>query len=310
MPISRHSPIRKVLGATRDEICRTYKISNAEAFQRISHFITVNKEQWFSERPHIQYHDPFCRMAYLYVNVAVHAALVEEALRCSRVLADRVLASAMRGQSLNVCALGGGPGSELIGLIRFVERARSLKRPVAIDFALIDRTPEWDETWHGLKEGIDGEFMESYGSARAAWPAIVSRSFLPIDLTRPEKLADFATRFSATHLFIVSYLVSELEFDLAAFKLTIECLVERTRPGAVWLFLDRNQAWVKRAARTLTADCKMTVLDEHELRGEFEVDPAEYREWYLNIEPLPRSKFDAFMLVAESGRAVEVAGVG
>src|SRR5438270_13015883 len=118
MPIDRFRALGGVLSQVRDEICRLHQITPVEAFKRTERFINENSQQWRLETPNINYADPFCRIAYLYMNVSVHSRLLELAFEGFEPLKALVQAKAAAGDELRVCALGGGPGSELLGLVR------------------------------------------------------------------------------------------------------------------------------------------------------------------------------------------------
>ena len=300
MAISRLGSLHDVLSQTCDVICSLYGISREEAFARVECFIEENSRRWRLPEPAIDYHDPFCRMAYLYMNVAVHAALFEDAL-CKHAAAGAVVGTlAASGEELRVCALGGGPGSELLGLVRFIETMHLGGRPACLDFLLIDRVPEWDESWHALKQGIDRQLRTSYGQDRATWPVSISRSFLPLDVTAPPDFRNFATRFNGVHLFILCYLASEVKGRMADLRNVLAMLVNRAPSGALILVIDRDEREVRDGVQTVLAGLPGV---EHSAlvkqRGVLEDDLAELGEWYMNIEALPRSRWLAFSSLAQ-----------
>src|SRR5262245_60789046 len=113
--IGRLFSLRAVLSQTRNVICDNYGITEAEALERTQRFIRDNSEKWRVEDPSINYNDPFCRMAYLYMNVAVHATLVEQAFSSYPDIKLLIENRVTSGSDLQICVLGGGPGSELLG---------------------------------------------------------------------------------------------------------------------------------------------------------------------------------------------------
>ena len=248
--------------------------------------------------PAIQYEDPFCRMAYLYMNVAIHASLVEHSLRSFRKIVPLFKEKIAQGQEIRICALGGGPGSELLGVVRFIESLK-LAQPAYLDFTLVDRVKEWDESWHALKKGVDDQLQKEYGPNRSKWPAVISRSFLPLNVTAAGDFRDFAIRFNGIDIFIFCYLVSELKEYVRGFEETLQLLVSRAAPGALLLFIDRDQKHVRETNERLIKDnSSLAFVDKKQERGSLDEDVRDLGEWYINIPSLPRQKWLTYFLLA------------
>jgi hypothetical protein len=296
-PISRLRSLQSVLSQTRNAICDLYGITEADAFSRVQAFIEDNSERWRLEDPNINYEDPFCRMAYLYMNVAVHASLVEEALgfypQVRKLIQQRVAES----RDIQIGIMGGGPGSELLGIVRYIQSLR-LARPAHLDLVLVDRMREWDESWHALKSGIDDELKNSYGDNRGAWPVSISRSFLPLDMTSVQDFAHFATRFGNIDLFLVTYLVSELKGSVAELTNVLRTLISRAHPASLVLFIDRNEKVVRYAVQKMIHNIGLQSLGLHQVRGELTDRLEDLGDWYINIPFLPRQRWLAFFHMA------------
>ena len=97
------------------------------------------------------YSDPAARLAYVYSYVAAHSSYVRGLLRSS----DPLLRKIQSDGKLNVACLGGGPGSELMGLIQVcVELGR--KGPLAC--WLLDSEDGWSETWNHVDDELNAKF--------------------------------------------------------------------------------------------------------------------------------------------------------
>lgn len=298
--INRLLVLQGVLSQTRDVICETYKISKEEAFEGIQAFIDENSERWRLVDPQINYQDPFCRMAYLYMNVAVHAALIETALSSFPKIQKLFRDKAKTESDLHVCALGGGPGSELIGVVRHIERLNLKGKTIHLDFALTDLIREWDESWHALKTGVDRQLREIYGGNRNEWPVSISRSFLQINATSPADLKSFATRFRSIDIFLICYLVSELKDSTAQFEEVIKALTDKAPPGALFLFIDRNERKVRQSVeRIIEQSPELKSLGIRIETGGLEDDLRDFGEWYINLPRIPRSRWRAFIALAQ-----------
>jgi hypothetical protein len=300
MPMKYFKVLQPVLSQTRDVICDVHGLSKDEAFKKAEEFVKENSQKWRLPDPAIKYEDPFCRMAYLYMNVAIHASLVENALFAFPTLKTMFLNKIDSSIDLRICALGGGPGAELLGVVRFIEQLK-LSRVAYLDFLLVDRIKEWDESWHALKQGVDQQLKIEYGTDRNKWPTSVSRSFLSLDLTSPRDFVNFATRFNGIDLFILCYVLSELKAFLAGeFATVLDFLVNRAAPQALFLFVDRDEREIRTGIQGLIENnAQLSLVDVKEDRGRLQDDPADLGEWYINLPSLPRQKWLVFSALAQ-----------
>jgi hypothetical protein len=299
MSPSPFSFLQPVLSQLCDVICQTYAIDRSEAFSRAQGFIEENSERWRLDDSNLQYGDPFCRVAYLYMNVAVHARLVERALLMFPTFKDRLGQVVQEERELRVCALGGGPGSELLGITLYLDKILETGRQCHLDFLLVDRVNEWDESWHALKQGVDDYFRKKYGASKAKWPMLISRSFISLDLTNADLFSNFATRFNDIDIFVASYLVSEVMDRVKEFERVIEVLASRVKHGSLFLFVDRNQTAVREAVESLiVSNQHLGLVGLERGQGRLEDDPSELGEWFMNIPSLPRKRWQTFFALS------------
>ena len=86
--------------------------------------------EYRSQNPQIDYRDPLCRLGYLYRHAAANATAFERGLNNSNLLANF---SDAGKQDLNVCAVGGGPGTELLGLAKhLIDKKDYLLRKIVL----------------------------------------------------------------------------------------------------------------------------------------------------------------------------------
>jgi len=280
-------------------LCKKRGLERNEVFSRVSSFIDENSEEWRKEEPDIDYGNPFCRLAYLYINVPVHAELIKRAFANFSELWSEISNRDDLG-NLGVCAMGGGPGAELLGFSRFVSSRDFSDSPVIADFLLIDRVAEWDETWHVLKRSIDRSFYEQFGSDRQNWPLFASRSFLPLSLTDSQDFSFFSARFKRVRIYILSYVVSELLRSKEDLEGVIEYLCSLSGTGTKFLFIDRSQPEVVRAVNDVVEQSSYLISSETlKTRDEWKTDFEKAGDWYYRIPRLPRSKWQSFFHLAE-----------
>jgi CheY-like chemotaxis protein len=197
-------------------------------------------------------------------------------------------------------AMGGGPGAELLGFSDFVCRKNFSNTPIIIDFLLVDRVAEWDETWHILKSSVDRSLLEQYGKDRQQWPVFTSRSFLPMSLTDPDQFSHFSVRFRDVRIYILSYVVSELLHLVTNLADVIDYLSSISQQGAKILFIDRSQPEVMAATKEIIEEIDgLRTCDLIKRREEWDVNFEDLGDWYLQIPRLPRSSWQSFFHLAE-----------
>jgi hypothetical protein len=176
----------------------------------------------------IDYRDPATRFAYMFTYVAYHAATVA---RLFEILYGgyESVHQLFNQPRLKVSCLGGGPGSEVLGLYKFL---RAVDPPglqtVAID--LIDRVNHWAEEWPDtVMEALHG----------AAWHLVPT--YYSFDLTQPKDWKG-RQRHLRADLFLLVFLLSELLGHKAEAEPFFEDLLGRAASGSQLFYVDNN-AW-------------------------------------------------------------------
>ena len=119
--------VKSALDALLAGICSHKGLSGAQALNMVAGHLRTMSNEWFSgEAPNIAYCDPLCRFAYLYSHTAVNANLCEVAVRSLPVVDLHILNRLNTVGELRVCAFGGGPGTELLALSKFLMRKKAL----------------------------------------------------------------------------------------------------------------------------------------------------------------------------------------
>lgn len=292
--------IANTLSKTCDVICETQGIQRAKVYELTQKFIEQNSEEWKNNTPAINYRNPYCRMAYIYMNVAVHSHLIKTSFIRNKAT---ILESFETNKKYTISSFGGGPGSELIGVVSFlVENAQTILG-TSLDFLLVDKVAEWDDSWHALKDGIDDYLESTWGKEWRRWPFIISRSFLPLDVTLVDDFVNFGTRFRNTNLFLFSYICSELKAKENEFRAVVEYLTRQARTGALFLFIDRNETQVRKLVERIIGSIPiLETINSETFIGRIDYDLSKFGEWYINIESLPRRSWQTFTIIGRITR--------
>ena len=149
-----------------------------------------NQKEWFSGGvPNLNYQCQDCRLAYLYIVAASNANIFKHVLESNTDLNNYVRSVAQNNRSLKVCALGGGPGTELMAITKFFHE-QPLGFCVTVDFQLLDKVQEWANSWYGIRDAINNTLQTAYGVDRTNWPLLPCGNFIACDVTNPKSLSN------------------------------------------------------------------------------------------------------------------------
>jgi hypothetical protein len=231
--------VKQVLDESLPAYAEEHGIAKKEVYAKIQEHLAEMSKQHREDDPTIPYDDPLCRLAYVFKHVGANATLFERAVKESEHV--RNVLKARVGATLKVCAVGGGPGSELLGLTKFLSRTAAPDKymPKRIDFVLLDRVPQWGESWDQLAGLCENELETIATEARIAAPAVAPQ-FHGMDVTDPTSYKSYAWLFSNVDLVVFNYLISENLEHLDDLAKCLSLLAKKTRDGA-FLFIDRKE---------------------------------------------------------------------
>lgn len=101
----------------------------------------------------IDYTDDATRFAYIFKYVTCHSNLVADSLESSRCIVKK-----LDNDVLTASCVGGGPGSELLGLIKYLQK-RSYGGKVQC--YLFDRERSWGESWADVNNKLGNDLSIS-----------------------------------------------------------------------------------------------------------------------------------------------------
>ena len=186
----------------------------------------------------LDYSNPCRRFAYIYRYTTSHANLV-----CSKIELYPTLQKMFDKEKLVVSCIGGGPGSDFLGIMKYCLNA---KKTLDLKCLILDRDPAWSESWADVDDKVQATFR-------------ISTSYQPIDVTDPTSWRQFTKHFAAD-FFTLIYFISEV---YAAREKAEEYFVElfcKMKPGAVLLYIDNNNASFTDWFDSLVAKANFTVV--------------------------------------------------
>jgi len=172
----------------------------------------------------IDYKDPATRFAYVYRYVATHGDYVVQLLtRAAAVLGGSVFP---KGTS-RVSCLGGGPGSDILAILKYLADYRGREDVKKLKVFLLDKEQAWADTWDDLEEKLDAGCE-------------LRTSFQPLDVLNPDWISQ--RHFLEADVYTLSYFVSEVyALDGSGAVTTFwQRLFKEAKPGAVFLYDDNG----------------------------------------------------------------------
>jgi SAM-dependent methyltransferase len=170
------------------------------------------------EKGCLDYSDPARRFAYLFTYTTSHANIVHARIRASNPLSD-----IFDRKDVTVGCVGGGPGSDFLGVLKYCEQA---KKSPNLTCHLLDRDPAWGESWSDVGKKVGGSLQ-------------LTTHFNPFDVTDPKKWRIFKKHLQAD-FFTLIYFMSEVYALRENANPYFNTLLAEMKPGALLLFVDNN----------------------------------------------------------------------
>ncbi|MBH8561687.1 hypothetical protein I8748_05745 [Nostoc sp. CENA67] len=234
------------------------EISIDEVYQLILDEAERNQVEWYSDRvPNLNYEDPACRLAYLYIVAAANASTFQYVLESDKDLLNYVLGIAKERHDLKICAFGAGPGTELMGMAKFFE-TQKLGVSVSVDFQLLDKVKEWASSWYGIREQVNESFKNLYGTNRSKWPMIPSGNLLPCDVTDLEQLPYLGSVWNQD-IYVLNFLLSEIFNDNPRLRSFLSQVTKFAPTGARFVFIERRGPMWEQRIKNIATESGLTL---------------------------------------------------
>ena len=288
--------VRDVIQASVTAVAGQQGITQENAYIRVLHHLQSNSLQWRTQTiPIVPYDDPLCRIAYLYSNVPANANLVERVIQDSPSLSAHLDAIQKDKRQINVCALGGGPGTELLSLSKYIEK-RKFHGPTALNFLLVDRINEWADTWRAARTQIQTRLQK-----RGKPPLLISGGLIQVDVNSASDVRNFGnwgTVFTQD-LYILCYLISEIFDDIGNLEEFTRLVARQAPVGAKFLFVERRESQWEDKIKDLAANSGMALEEFRYSQGNMDADEqmSDLGEILDDVGRKPRVTWDALYCV-------------
>lgn len=263
-PISVIQLLKPVLDDAYKRIPGDSKAKDAAINKAIQHLIAEYRDLTVGDD--ISYTEPEVRFAYILRYVPSHACLVTEIIRrCPE------LEVLFKWEEVEVAAIGGGPGSEVVGIAKHCAE-RHLKGVIA--FNLYDHDPAWANTWNRLHKKVD-------------LPVKLFPMFKQLD-ARDKATWEHEDALAEADLITMVFFVSEVYKHADEVRPFFRRLFKRAKKGALILYIDNGATTFTDWFDDLTDGCGLERLNGHD--GEviklspFE-EKADFKEYFEKFGP-------------------------
>ena len=207
------------------------------------------------------------RFAYIYRYVTAHANYVYQML-----LKSEPLQALFTLERIHITCVGGGPGSDFLGVLKYVQHAG--KTP-SLKCILYDRENAWGESWLDVDDKLDETDLR------------INTTFQQFDVTQQSSWEN-STKYLMSDLFSMVYFLSEVYSVKAEAEPFFINMFYNAKPGALFLFIDNNSPAFYEWFDEMVACSPVDVLDRFHGRmvisdySEQKHDLGEYREKFEN----------------------------
>ncbi|MCW5624139.1 MAG: hypothetical protein KIT73_05410 [Burkholderiales bacterium] len=217
--------VKVALDALYEEASHKYgKGVDNEIVSRFSYLTTSYKDLSNNGRNPLNYKDPATRFAYVYKYVASHGDYIVQLLRIVR----EELGAVFKDKTARVTCIGGGPGSDILAVLKYLSDYSSEEPVAKVVCYLLDKEQAWADTWTELDDKLDLSRIN------------LNVNFQPLDVTEPDSWAS-QRKFLEADLFTLSYFVSEVyALDEGVVGKFWATLFEEAKPGALFLYDDNG----------------------------------------------------------------------
>jgi hypothetical protein len=170
----------------------------------------------------INYSFPAKRFAYIYKYTVAHADYIMQVIKNSN-----ELRSLFSTKSVEIACLGGGPGSDLLGILKYLIK-NNQNKDLTLNFFILDKERAWGDSWSDVAKQLDSPFK-------------FSLIFQQMDATDSETWKSY-NKFLKANLFTLSYFLSEVfRFKDQAEPFFMHCM-SQMKSGSFILFVDNNNS--------------------------------------------------------------------
>ena len=272
--------------------------------QQVKEAILCMRDEYRSgRRPEIPFDDLVYRSAYLYEYAPANALAVEAVLNVDA-KNQRLISSLLTSkQCISLCCLGGGPGSEILGVAKWIVRQQL--GATQLEVVVTDKYPQWKDQSKSVRDALNTNVLADGAVSAERPPLVVSRGFAEVDVINPAS-ARLPVLRGGFELYVVSYVVSHIYTDdgLSQFRRFMRSVIDSAPKGSKFLFIDRHERekeWNKSVTTVLDhsgIEISGPYFSRSDSPGDLQEEKADLGVLYESLDISPRLGWDIFWMVA------------
>ena len=181
----------------------------------------------YPKRDPIDYSTPHVQFAYLYMYTAAHADYLFQVLKLSRSTHNLP-----RENSFHLVSLGGGPGSDLLGFLKYFDLATDVDE-LNFKYSSFDKDGNWSFRWSALTDFIQTECHNAGICSR------YSAAFHTLDVCNMSAISEMG-QFLDADAYTLMYFFSEIASVKKTAYPFLREFFTKIQPGATLIFIDIN----------------------------------------------------------------------
>jgi hypothetical protein len=223
----------------------------------------------------VDYSDYATKFAYIYKYVTCHANCVLQILKQNQGTIK------VQGSEVNLACLGVGPGSDVLGIIKYLNNGQKLNS-FKLKFNLFDRDKTWEDYWEIISQKVKDS--KNIG-------------FLPyheFDILNPDNLSSNVDIFQKADIFTMSYFMSEVFTYCNQPKEYFDKLFSQAKSGSYFLFIDNNSPQYYQLFDDLAKAHNVNILknEEREFGMPYDEQKSDLGIYFTNFAHYPKLEAD------------------
>lgn len=217
----------------------------------------------------IDYSDPATRYIYLCRYVTSHANIVAKLIA-----QEPALHALFDKDRVHVSCIGGGPGSDLLGVLKHLDESEQVP---SLKFFLFDREAAWGESWSDVDDKLDRK---------------ISAYFQPFDVTSAPT-RQHGTKYLNADLFTMIYFASEVYYVRDQAVPFFRHMFDNAKKGALFLYVDNASSHFFDWFDEQVQGCGLEVISSMNDATEWlpgDEDKADLREHFQRMPGYPKLK--------------------
>lgn len=192
---------------------------------QFSYLTTSYNQLTSTARTPIDYKNPAVRFAYVYKYTASHGDYV---VRLLEILAQQLGGKIFQNDSGRVSCIGGGPGSDVIAIVKYLTDSTGNETLQRLTIYLLDKEQAWGDSWTELSMKLPTSSMQ------------LNTVFQQMDVLKPDWTSQ--RKFLDADVFTLSYFASEVYAldDGGLVTQFWQRLFKEAKSGAIFLYDDNG----------------------------------------------------------------------